>query len=1083
MRKRIVIGAIVTILLLILGGIGGSMGYSVYRENQREGYLEAGDSHFEAGDFNLAKASYGLYLSQVPDDGEVLRKFVESTKRVVENRHSMLAQAATGLNQMLRFLPVDDPERKKVVRELASLYKRIEAWGDLQFFTQQQLRHYPEDEWLEYHQALALYKQSRLSEAERAFRDLVENVTDFADAYGMLASLLYDQRLESQARELLDMAVSAHPDDCEMLVERARYHYERQNQEIAFRDLDRALELDPQCVEALIAKADIFNELERYADAIPLASKAVELDSDNPKAYGVLSHAYQRTGRIKDAIELLTNVDIYSRLDHPTLTLALAEMQLATGNLAAAADTVEEYMRAYPTHMAVKDYFAGRQALLEGEPEEAIDILSVVYEEQPSFTPAHFYLIAAYLEAGMREEARTTLDVYLRTYPGDESARALLAREFGQYQDLEGLRDIARGRLANPTSTAADLVSAALPLFNAAMTLGRLDAVFELTERMLTESIQREPDYADAYRGLADVHVAAGNLDAAQQIIEQALGNGVSGEELMLTRANLKLKQGEPEAVRALFHEEMGGADFDEARALRWTSFLAARGEPALALEVLEAADHELPAVESVRLHIERARLYIELARFGDAQQTLDEIPVRREELAADAQEDYDVVRTRLARNLLRQPDESARAEGAEIVRAVIEDDPNNVTALLLHADLLLQDDPPRFGEAKQAVDRVLASNPDDPRALLAAANLASAMGDFPQALEYAERAVLRAPTYVSGQVRLAELRVEAGKTGEAELGLEEALEDQPGNVELLKMLTEVYLRRGNTAGVRETLAALEQVTGSNPAHKRDLAALHTAYLQRTGEAAEAEAILREAHAENPEDAQVARELAFNLMRQDQDEEATAFLEAWTSENPASAEGWIALSQIYKFQRTENNLQKASTALTRALVADPRNLRAIEEMVDVQAALGNYTDASLLADRYLGLRPDNTDMLYKKATFLSRNRSNVDKAIAVVSRAIALRDTPRYRSLRGFLYLEKGDHGQALQDLETVAQARAMTSGQLDLGLAEGYLGVGNYEMARRFYDLALEKADEGQQLNGQRLARVRELLRTRVTM
>jgi predicted Zn-dependent protease len=103
--------------------------------------------------------------------------------------------------------------------------------------------------------------------------------------------------------------------------------------------------------------------------------------------------------------------------------------------------------------------------LIEGDYGRAIEKLTLVNNEQPTFSPAQFFLVVAYLEAGEREKASNTLDIYLRNHPEDESARALMAREFSDRANSESLRQMASGMLSNAGADAESLVQAALPMF------------------------------------------------------------------------------------------------------------------------------------------------------------------------------------------------------------------------------------------------------------------------------------------------------------------------------------------------------------------------------------------------------------------------------------------------------------------------------------------------------------------------------------------------------------------------------------------------------------------------------------------
>jgi tetratricopeptide (TPR) repeat protein len=226
-----------------------------------------------------------------------------------------------------------------------------------------------------------------------------------------------------------------------------------------------------------------------------------------------------------------------------------------------------------------------------------------------------------------------------------------------------------------------------------------------------------------------------------------------------------------------------------------------------------------------------------------------------------------------------------------------------------------------------------------------------------------------------------------------------------------------------------------------------------------------------------PDNAEIAADLSINLMRQGKVDDAFALMEAWTESHSALADGWIALSRLYQIQGTHLAFGKASTSLTRALVADPNNLSALREMTELQMRMGNYANASTFADRFLSVRPDDAEIIFRKASLLARERSRLRDALGLVDKALALRTDNEYRSLRGYIYLALENYQEALQDFQVLAQSYTTTPAQIDLAIAESYLGIRDFNMGRRFYDLAVKKAGEGEVLDRERLSRVESKL------
>jgi tetratricopeptide (TPR) repeat protein len=1076
MSRKIWIGlaALVVVVLLVAGGFTAY--FFTQRQRQHASWLTSAEAQRAAGDYHLAKASYGLYLANYPNDVAVLRDYVDAAREIETNRRRTLRQAAVGLNQMLKFLPTDDPDRARVTAELLDLYVATESWGDLQYFAQQQLSLNADDDRMVFHRALALFRQGRLDEAERTFKVLVDRGSQIAEAYGRVASSLMDRRLELQAQDVLDRGLEAMASDPEMRVVRANFFKNHLKPEQAEAELDLGLEVSPDHAGVLLSKAQFASGRREFGEAANLAERALALDESQAVAHSVLAHAYKRSGRLDEAIDLLNGMDPLLRIDTPSIPLALAEMLYGAGRLDEGDAVVERYLLAYPNHQAIRDYFAGRRLLLENNCESAIRQLSIVYDEQPSFAPAHFFLVAALLDCGRRSDARSTLEMYIRNQPQDDSARAIMAREFGRFEDPATLMDMAQAVLTNQNATAESLVMAALPMYDAAAMHASTDRAAALAVQMLEEAISRAPEMSGAYRGLADVHAAEGNLAAAEDVLDRGDAAGVDGDTFVFSRANLAYRRGELGRVGELINLDLAGERLDADRVSSWSSFLVGRSLFDLASSALRLGIEKAEAERRIGLEIELARVAIKDGAVDSALAQLDGLAASVADGAEEDRQALVMARMEGAEALMKGSASGDYGRARAIVEGIPEESRDTYYELVL-VELLMAAANPDLAGAATALDSVLDRDNGNLRALMARAEVARLLGDLAGALRFAEEAALRAPALESAQLHLADIQVQMDSLPQARMTLERVLERKSTSVEAMLRLGDVYMRQLNRDKTSAMLRQLDEAVKDDVGAQLEVAALRGRFLQMSGEAGEAETMLLAMYARAPDDLELARNLAESVFRQGRKDEAIDILEAFASGHETNPDAWIALSRMYRKRAETQHYNKASTALTRALVIDPRNLRALREMVLTQISLGHYTDALAVADRLLVLRPDDADMMYHKALLLTRRPEEVDRALALVTDAIMRRDSGQYRFLRGVILLGTKAYTTALIDFEAVARSQRVTTAQLDLALAEAYWGVGDGDRARRFLESAVKKGNRGSRLDSARLQRVEALI------
>ena len=1065
LTPRQIIVIVLAVMLLGVVSVGAAGGYLYWsRLQEHQEWYNYGMQAYEEEDYIAAYRVLQRWLVQHPDDVDTLRVYADAVSRITEDRVDHLRKAATAYNQILR----TDPGDRTAHENLCELYRRVEMWGNLLTYTESELLREPDDLMFQFYRAVALHEIGRLDTALEAYREQIERDTPYFEVYLNAARIVMDRGFVTQAEEILQRGVNAHPESATMRLQVAHFYSINKMPDRANAAFEAAFALESDSAEVWVAQARHLNLQKRYAEAADAAQRAIELDPESGSAYGQLVLSYERLGRVDEAIALIDGLDPLLRADHSTLLLSLAEMHLSEGNVDGMEAAVEEYMIAYPSHRVIADYFRARRMLVEGDPAAAASLLSLVHEEASTFAPAHFFLAVAYREAGNRTMARATLDGYRRNYPDDERARIIEVRDFqAQSRSIGEARVNAQTILGDVFSDIETLLASGVSLFDAARRENRLDAEMPLVRALIDAAIDKRPTDQRPYRAMADMYIVARNIDAANTILDQALAAGVPPEDLAITRANLALAHTGADDARAILEQDLTRPDIDADRVLRWSSFFRARNESQLALAAISLGREQVSEADRAQLD---AELVGALARAGELESAKEALA----ELAANA-DAIGLISARLevARALLELESPDATAEASQLIALAAADRPEDPLVLVLQAEERMRRVPADYDGALEVLEFARQQNPDDIRVLAGLSTVAEARGDTAGALAYAQQASDKAPNLVSVQVRTAELLLQLGRFPDAIDQADRILATAPNEPNAMGIRAAALLGNGQLARAREVLASIEQIHGDDPTVQPMLRALRNRVLTAGGEGEQVLAMLRAAHEREPDSLPVTEELAQKLSQLGQGGEAINLLRGFVERNQADAAGWVALSRAQLALNSPDSLDRASESLTRALVISPRDADALRQLIEVHMRRGNLNEALALCDRFLELRPNQPEVMYQKARILAARPEGRENALAIISEALAVADQPEYRGLRGTLYLDQGEFDLARVDFQVVANAQPVTTAMLDLALAEAHVGLRDFASARPYYQSAQRKREAGQVIDAERLERV----------
>jgi len=257
-----------------------------------------------------------------------------------------------------------------------------------------------------------------------------------------------------------------------------------------------------------------------------------------------------------------------------------------------------------------------------------------------------------------------------------------------------------------------------------------------------------------------------------------------------------------------------------------------------------------------------------------------------------------------------------------------------------------------RLREAQTDAEEVLKQNPNDLNAhRLLARIFTRLVGDgrsgkvdenmLRRAIEQYQKITVLAPKDIPAWLMLARLQKAADNSVDSQKSYQKVLDIEPDNEDALTGLALVYSDLGDTRKAAELLKALAD---KNPS-PRSLTALAAAYEQMRDFKGAAE-VLRKLLETNPaNDHEVKRNLAQDLMLSQDYAGSLAVYTQLVKDDPADAQSYLRMSQIYRQQR---DFAKAREANDKAKAIEPNSIEIRYNEVNILEAEDRTGEATKL---------------------------------------------------------------------------------------------------------------------------------------
>jgi predicted O-linked N-acetylglucosamine transferase (SPINDLY family) len=361
--------------------------------------------------------------------------------------------------------------------------------------------------------AVAHHQAGRVDEAERVYRQVLDEHPDQADAWHLLGLLTAQRGNREGARQLIRRAIELDPSADLYHVNLGSISGACGDNAEAAACLRRAIDLNPKTPPAVYVElGQALSALGETDAAIKAFDWAVKQEP-TPRSLVLLGELLQRAGRQQEALQRLREA-IQMAPD-------LAEAHGALGVAMQREGRLEEAEACYRKAIALDPELAqaynnlGQVLNLRQKWPEAIVVLNRAVELQPELAPAYNLLGDAFRGLDRPEGAITCYRRALDLDPNLQPAWDALGQLLLQRRDLSGAADALR-HSTSLQPTAAGFISLGRSLGGFDHYDGALDA--------FREAVRLAPESAEAHRWLGAAQRWCGMLDEAVRSFRRAIG-------------------------------------------------------------------------------------------------------------------------------------------------------------------------------------------------------------------------------------------------------------------------------------------------------------------------------------------------------------------------------------------------------------------------------------------------------------------------------------------------------------------------------------------------------------------------------
>jgi tetratricopeptide (TPR) repeat protein len=969
---------------LLIGLIVGTLvcsgvvyGIWKFQIERKSGWLigEAEKARKEGNSRDAARY-YGQYLTINSGDPEIHIKYATAhADRANEPDVEMeeLGAAVRILESTVRDRNLGAlPEAKKLRRQLAEIYGRVQRFQDALDHVDYLLEQDPNDAELQVLRVQYLTRSGGDDKAIETSYKLIgyDPAADEFDAqkatapgevqvYLNLASVLRTKKENPElADRVINQLVEANPDSAEAHLARGRYLIGFGDKEEGHAAIQQAFELQPEDANVLLSVIDLAADAEDYEKAREHVAAGKKLHPDDPRFYQAAADIDVREKKYEAAlVEVDAGLKAIGQEKASLLTIFKANLQFSQNDIAGLRRTIDDMKRA-GFASEYTDWFAARILLAENKWHPASEALSQL-RERIADNPGHWLLNLAELNyflglcherLGRPEMARDQYEVVTQLEPENEQALAGLKRvnQVLGLQDEDG-SDPLQAKIAQVMEQPEDQRDWG-EVDRMLEELGKKQNVDETNIKVFQAQIMMmREDFAEAAKVLTEA-----NTTSPKNLL-------VHRTFVQLTRVNPE--QG-PEKAMELW-QKVANQFKDEEKALAElridkADILIAMKKDNLRAELagLLVGIEKWPVQEKIELWGGMAQRYLSLGMSEEARQYLS--------LAADAQPDELPPRISLFVLALDANDDAGMKEAQEKILEIVKDRSDSTW---LYTEARRRLSLVRRGElGKEALDeirllvnRAMEHRPGWHELYLVNAELEVLAGNLGLALKHYDEAARRGRPYPAAIVQHIRLLAASGRFADAATQLERLPETLRFSM-LGPLYPEVLFR---TDKVEDALKQARSATEKDPENPQN----HYWYSQLLARSAYVPDVTEDKRKEVIKQAIEAMERVVELQ-------------------PEFPDAWFALISYHGSQQNMDLAQKTLRDAQLALNGD--NLQIF--LARSYEALGRWFDAETMYRAYYEAAPDDLARAQQLAAFylgtVYRQPDKQEKATPLINKIL-----------------------------------------------------------------------------------------------
>ena len=388
-------------------------------ENRTAKYLEQGNAHFEAEDFEKARISFQNVLQIEPNHIEANVRYGETLQRLNE-----WPKAAAQYRRTMEL----DPTNSRASVLLARIYLLAREPELALELAEKVLSRNAADSGALSVKAAALAIDGENDKARILAREALGIDPTNRDASVLLASLYTQTREYAEAEQVLLDALVQDAQNPNLMTLLAQVYVFQKREDQAVEQLEAIAELEPEDFTHRQRVLDFYLRQKRSDDALAYVRDFLQTQPEHVEANLALITLRRAVGEIDDVDDALLEL-IVSQPDIDIFRTTLAELYASRDQVEQAVRTYEdsiEYFQGHPAALTAMTRLAGLQ-LSNDNKQVAVELIEKVLEENPAEPQALSMRARLAIRSGQFGSAIADLRTVLKGQPEDATALALIA--------------------------------------------------------------------------------------------------------------------------------------------------------------------------------------------------------------------------------------------------------------------------------------------------------------------------------------------------------------------------------------------------------------------------------------------------------------------------------------------------------------------------------------------------------------------------------------------------------------------------------------------------------------------------------